>query len=78
MERSLLNLFAHRLTAARMTAVAGNFRHVLFFRIFAMLAAILLIVADRAAADIVPACVIFVCHDQNLPCSIFSPAEAGF
>lgn len=61
-----------------MTAVAGNFRQILVFRVFAMLAAILLIVAHRAAADLVPAYVIFVCHDQKPPfVRMFSPTKAG-
>jgi hypothetical protein len=62
-------LLPQNLAAARMAAVAGNFRHVLAFCFLAMIAAILLTVTDRAVADLMTAHIIFVRHNQNLPCS---------
>ena len=63
-----------------MTAVAGDFSHVLPFCFFAMIAAILLIVTDRTVTNIMPAFVIFVHHNlKTSPCSYdFLPNKVAF
>jgi hypothetical protein len=49
-----------------MTAIARDFGHVLFFRRFALRAAIFLVFTDRTAAPLMRAfIVIFICHKSN-------------
>jgi hypothetical protein len=45
-----------------MPAIAGNFDNVLIFGVFAMIAAIFVISAYRAATAIVTTSVIVICH----------------
>lgn len=80
MMRSPFDLIFVNLTAARMTAVTGDFRHILAFRFLAVIAAISLIVADRTVTNIMPAFVIFVRHNlKTSPCSYdFSPTKVAF
>jgi hypothetical protein len=53
------------LTAARMTAITGNFGHVLFFRRLALRTAIFLVISDRARARFMSAFIVFVCHKSK-------------
>jgi hypothetical protein len=51
-----------------MPAVAGDFRHILIFRVFAVLAAIFLVAAYGADTNFMPAFIIVRHKSKNLPC----------
>jgi hypothetical protein len=53
-----------------MTAVAGNFGDILFFRRLALRAAVFLVIPDHANTRFVPAFIVFVCHKKILPCPL--------